>query len=91
MNMDIQKSEKKPRNSFLVEASLLISNTDCLGTKVTTARRLLEDEERYGLETYKVPSEVLKPPLGALCVGGALSIGMEELQKSQEPAVTVMS
>jgi hypothetical protein len=39
---------------------------------VISARSFLEDFERYGFDTYSVPSEVLNPPLAVrLVIGGA--------------------
>ncbi len=43
---DIQKRVKKPRNSFVVLASLEMSKWDLRGAKVTIARSLFEEEER---------------------------------------------
>ena len=59
---------------------MFMSNTDCLGTKVTTARRFFVDFERYDFETYKVPSAVLKLPTGAVSVGGGPSTGITDDQ-----------
>lgn len=51
-------------NSFAPEATLLISNAECRGVKVTRARNFFDSLDLYGLETYTVPAEVSNPPVG---------------------------
>ena len=53
--------ERRTRNSFDPECSLLMSNAELRGANVIWAFSFLEDFERYGFDTYKVPVEVLKP------------------------------
>jgi len=59
------------RNSFVPDRSLVVSKWDLRGSKVTIARNFLDVFERNGLETYSVPSEVMKVPD---CVGVAAKI-----------------
>jgi hypothetical protein len=51
-------------NSLAPEATLFMSNAECRGVKVTKARNFLDALDLYGLETYTVPAEVSKPPVG---------------------------
>lgn len=51
----------RTRNSFDPECSLLMSNAELRGANVIWALSFLEDFERYGFDTYKVPVDVSKP------------------------------
>lgn len=53
--------QSRTRNSLDPECSLLISNTELRGANVIWALSFLEDFERYGFDTYRVPAEVSKP------------------------------
>jgi hypothetical protein len=58
----MDKARQRPtRNSFDPECSLLMSNAELRGANVIWALSFLEDFERYGFDTYKVPVEVSKP------------------------------
>jgi hypothetical protein len=51
----------RTRNSFDPESSLLMSNAELRGENVIWALSFLEDFERYGFDTYKVPVDISKP------------------------------
>lgn len=52
------------RNSLVPDDSFVLSKWDLRGENVISALSFFEDLERYGFDMYRVPSEVLNPPLG---------------------------
>ena len=68
------RRKRRTLNSFAVDRSFAMSNTDLRGEKETIARSFLLDPDRTAFDTYIVPCEVWMPPLSVRLAGILLSL-----------------